>query len=160
MKVWEIAEEYQKIEELLEESGGELTPEIEDVLNLIHEERKEKVDSIIALMDNFESVAEFCKQKESAMYAKRKSAEKRIESLKKLLAVLVPEGEKLKTATNSVSWRKNPDRAEVLDMNVLPDVYKRIKEEPDKKMILDALKQNATIDGAVLVEGELSLQVR
>ena len=160
MKVWEIKEEYRKLEEALEESGGELSPDLESMLNLLTEAREQKIENIMYLINNNEAYIEALKAKENELYEKRKRAEKQIENLKNLISFLVPKGEKLKAGIFSISWRKTPEKVDVYDMEKLPEVYKRIKEEPDKKLILETLKQGAIIEGAKLVEGELNLSVR
>lgn len=160
MKVWEIKEEYRKLEEALEESGGELSPDLESLLTLLTEAREQKIENIMYLINNNEAFIEAIKTKENELYEKRKRAEKQIENLKSLISFLVPKGEKLKAGIFSISWRKAPEKVDVFDMEKLPEVYKRIKEEPDKKLILETLKQGATIEGAKLVEGELILSVR
>ena len=160
MKVWEIKEEYRKLEEALEESGGELSPDLESMLNLLTEAREQKIENIMYLINNNEAYIDALKAKESELYEKRKRAEKQIKNLKSLISLLVPKGEKLKAGIFSVSWRKTPAKAEVYDMEKLPEVYKRIIEEPDIRLILETLKQGATIEGAKLVEGELNLSVR
>ena len=160
MKVWEIKEEYRKLEEALENSGGELSPELEAMLNLLTEAREQKIENIMYLINNNEAYIEALKAKESELYEKRKRAEKQIKSLKNLISFLVPKGEKVKAGIFSISWRKTPAKAEVFDMEKLPEVYKRIIEEPDIRLILETLKQGATIEGAKLVEGELNLSVR
>ena len=160
MKVWEIKEEYRKLEEALEESGGELSSDLESMLNLLTEAREQKIENIMYLINNNEAYIDALKAKESELYEKRKRAEKQIKNLKSLISLLVPKGEKLKAGIFSVSWRKTPAKAEVYDMEKLPEVYKRIIEEPDIRLILETLKQGATIEGAKLVEGELNLSVR
>lgn len=160
MKVWEIKEEYRKLEEALEESGGELSPDLESMLNLLTEAREQKIENIMYLINNNEAFIEALKAKELELYEKRKRAEKQIKSLKNLISFLVPKGEKLKAGIFSISWRKTPAKAEIFDMEKLPEVYKRVIEEPDIRLILETLKQGATIEGAKLVEGELNLSVR
>ena len=160
MKVWEIKEEYRKLEEALEELGGELSSDLESMLNLLTEAREQKIENIMYLINNNEAYIDALKAKESELYEKRKRAEKQIKNLKSLISLLVPKGEKLKAGIFSVSWRKTPAKAEVYDMEKLPEVYKRIIEEPDIRLILETLKQGATIEGAKLVEGELNLSVR
>jgi len=132
------------------------------MLELLTDAREKKIENIMYLINNYEAYAEACKLKETELYEKRKRAEKSVENLKNLITLLVPKGEKVTAGIYKIGWRKNPDKVEVLDMERLPDVYKRIKEiiEPDKKLLLETLKQGATIEGAKIVEGDLSLQVR
>jgi len=50
------------------------------------------------------------------------------------------------------------ERAEILDENLLPDEYMRIKKEPAKTDILNALKAGKEIPGAKIGYGERSLR--
>ena len=161
MKVWEIKEEYRKIEEALENSGGELSPELEAMFDALNDAKEQKIENIVYLIKNNEALFDAIKAEKDKLTAKQKTAENTIERLKTLLSYLVPQGNEVKTATYKVSWGKCPDKvSDDIDMDKLPDVYKRIKEEPDKKMILEALKQNATIEGVSLVTDNYSLRIK
>lgn len=50
------------------------------------------------------------------------------------------------------------ERAEIIDENILPDEYMRIKKEPAKTDILNALKAGKEIPGAKIGYGERSLR--
>lgn len=50
MKLYEIASEYRRIDEMLDESGGELTPELEILLCSLDDALEAKIDAIGAMI--------------------------------------------------------------------------------------------------------------
>jgi hypothetical protein len=67
---------------------------------------------------------------------------------------------KLDAPDMSVSLRDGPPGVEITDASILPDRYVRIKVEPDKAAIREALKDGEEIPGACLKNGALALTVR
>ena len=56
--------------------------------------------------------------------------------------------------------REGSERAEVSDLNLLPERFVRLKREPDKAPLLAALKAGEAIPGAVLARGDETLTVK
>lgn len=87
----------------------------------------------------------------------------RVEKKRQLVrwALLQAGIERLAAEDFSVSLRKGPDKVEVRDEGYIPQNY-LVPQPPrvDKKSLLDALRAGVLIPGAVLVPGELALQVR
>lgn len=52
--------------------------------------------------------------------------------------------------TVSISWRKS-ERVEIDDVDALPDMYMRVKVEPDKTAIKSAIRAGDRVDGARIV---------
>lgn len=50
MKLYEIAAEYRRIDEMLDESGGELTPELEEAMSTLDDALEAKIDAIGGLV--------------------------------------------------------------------------------------------------------------
>jgi hypothetical protein len=67
--------------------------------------------------------------------------------------------EKIKTALFTIGIQKNAPSVMIDEDTKLPDEYVRVKYEPDKTAIKDALKAGAVIEGCRLVQGE-SLRIR
>ena len=68
---------------------------------------------------------------------------------------------KLQAEDFSASLRRSPDKLEVLSEDLIPANY--FTPQPprlDRRCLADALKGGATVEGARLLEGELSLSVR
>jgi hypothetical protein len=80
----------------------------------------------------------------------KRTTEDRIERLTKVIRHAL-DGEKWKDGTHSVSYRKSKAVA-ITDYNALPLEYLKVKTEPDKTAIKEAIKGGATVEGAMLVE--------
>jgi hypothetical protein len=68
---------------------------------------------------------------------------------------------KLQAEDFSASLRKSPEKLEVLREDLIPENY--FTPQPprlDRRGLADALKGGASVEGARLLEGELSLSVR
>jgi phage host-nuclease inhibitor protein Gam len=67
---------------------------------------------------------------------------------------------KLSLTVATITMSEGREKAIISDENMLPDAYMRIKKEPDKTAILDALKAGQAVPGAVLSNGGRTLTVR
>jgi hypothetical protein len=69
--------------------------------------------------------------------------------------------EKVMAADFSVGLRKGMEKLEVLEESLVPpDYFVPQPSKLDRKFLVDALKRGERVDGAALVMGETSLQVR
>jgi phage host-nuclease inhibitor protein Gam len=67
---------------------------------------------------------------------------------------------KLSLTVATITMSEGREKAIISDENMLPDGYMRIKKEPDKAAILEALKAGQAVPGAVLSNGGRTLTVR
>lgn len=67
---------------------------------------------------------------------------------------------KLPLPEATLSLRPSPQRVVIANEAVIPDEYWRVKREPNKTAIKDALRDGVTIPGAFLSNGEPALSVR
>ena len=92
----------------------------------------------------------------SSRYATRKDrAREVLEGLMDAMGTV-----KLSLTVATVTMSDGREKAIISDENMLPDAYMRIKKEPDKTAILDALKAGQAVPGAVLSNGGRTLTVR
>ena len=132
------------------ENGGEITPEIENEINLIEFTKAEKIDNYARLI--------------LANKADILAIESEMERLAKLKRTLVKSNEWLigsleqnidengfKTPLFAFKWAKS-EAVEILDLNTIPMEYLRTKTsiEPDKVEIKKALKSGLEIKGAYI----------
>ena len=104
------------------------------------------------------------KPEEERIYKRRKIAENKVKWIDKGLECFMQlfGVRKMTAGTFSMTIQKNPPYAFITNEKLLPEDYLRIipeKREPDKKLILDALKAGQEVPGAVIGQGE-SLRVR
>jgi len=67
---------------------------------------------------------------------------------------------KLELAEATLSLSNSPQSVRITDENAIPDQFLRIKKEPDKAAIKDALKSGDIVAGAELSNGGQSLTIR
>lgn len=82
MRLYEIAVEGLELERILEETGGELTPELEARFDELLKAGPEKIEAAICVVRNLQAEAEAAKTEEQRFAKMRKSAERQVESLK------------------------------------------------------------------------------
>lgn len=61
---------------------------------------------------------------------------------------------KVELPTHRLSVSKCAPKVEILDMDALPDEFKRVTVEPDKRAIAAAIKDGEDVPGAALVSNE------
>lgn len=156
-----------EIAAMLSLSDEELTDEqraaMDAYLNELGQAEADKVDAFAAFIREQTFLSKYYKEEAQRLANKAKNAEGRISYLKhKYLSILQEHGiEKVKGNAYSLSIRHTPSVV-VEDADALEDLYCRVipaKREPDKRLILEALKGGVEIPGCKLVQSD-SLQIR
>ena len=102
------------------------------------------------------------KAEEAALAERRKTAEKRVERLKDLLAssMLSVGRDKVETARTKIGFRKST-QVQIDDEGALPPdfVTTTVTTKPDKTAIKKAIQAGQAVAGAVLVENQ-NLQIK
>lgn len=83
--IYQISQELLSIFDELEENGGELTPELEEQLNITREEFKDKIKSYSNVVKMLENDIIDIKSEKARLNDLQKSKEKTIERLKKIM---------------------------------------------------------------------------
>lgn len=131
------------------------TGDIVDIekLEALELERDTKISNIGCWIKNLKAEAEAIKIEKQNMEKRQKAAENKAEQLKNYLNNYLA-GASFKDAKVVISYRKSisTEIADDLDLNTLPDEYKKITVTADKTAIKEALQNGAVIDGCALVE--------
>ena len=159
MKLYEIDEAILRCVDT--ESGEIIDPVKLDELNLA---RAEKVENVALWIKDLKAEAEAIKAEKLALEERQKVAENKVDSLKRWL-VYALEGQKFSTPRVSVSYRTSK-ALEIADNDTFvawasmfnPSLL-RIKRDPDKKAITDAINGGMDVPGAQIVERK-SMQVK
>lgn len=159
-----LANDFAKLQELLETSD-DLTPEmIADTLEGLGGELADKLDAVYSHVRNIEGLAKTCDEEAKRLAARKKSFDGKAKSLRGyVLQCLLASGQdKLKTAKNTFTARKGSASVVIDDFDALPDelVTVQTQIEPDKKAIKEALENGVDVPGAHIEIGERSLAVR
>lgn len=147
-----------RIVDLIDDETGEI---IDSNLNTFDElmmERNNKIENVALWIKNLRADVEAYKAEAQAFTDRKKTAERKIESLTRLLEITL-RGQKFKTDRVQISYRKS-DNVRIDKDAKLPDEYLRFREpEPDKAALKKALKDGVEIEGAWLEE-KLNMQVK
>lgn len=160
MTLYHITSEQLRINELLEESGGELTPEIEEALMLNAENFEIKADGYIESISRYKALAEAADVRIKEMQRIKKTSENIEKRLKERLlqAMVVMDVDKMELGLRKLSIR-NTTAVNITDEAHIPAEYIIIEQKYDKTRIKDALKSGDVIPGAELVTNK-SIQIR
>lgn len=162
MTLYDLTTEQLVINRLLEENGGELTPELEQALIITEENLSVKTEGYCKAIAIYKGEVETLKAEIDRLTAKKKTAEKAVERMKESLLDCMKrlELEKINAGTFTVSTRKS-QFVEILDMDLIPDKYKKevTTVSVDKNAIKDAFKNNIIVEGAEIKDNK-SIQIK
>ena len=86
MNIWKIQQDLLDIFNELEENGGELTPELEDKLNITQSEFKNKIENYLYVIKQTESDINACDAEAKRLTALKKSKQNTIDRIKSVMA--------------------------------------------------------------------------
>ena len=126
-------------------------------------EKEEKVRNIALWIKNLNADAEAYKAEKMAFAKRQKTAENRIESLKRYLSNTI-QGEKYKETEFEITWRKSESvNTDNCDIKVLEDGFKEFLNYKDPEIkkadVKKALKAGIKIPGCVLEENQ-NIQIK
>lgn len=164
MNLYEITSEFKDIEQQLIESGGELTPELEERLAINTNEFEAKMEAYAKIRTNHVGDCESI-DSEIQRLGELKASKQKIISLletrmRDALLVMGQQDKKgvwrLKTALFEMSSRKS-SRVEIVNPDAIPQKYWIMPEPvlpqpyPSKDAIKEAISAGEQIDGAMIV---------
>lgn len=162
MKLYEIAERYKNLEELLGNPDIEENMIVEalDKVDGEFEEKAENIGKFIKLLDaNSKAIDEEIKR----LTKLKKSNDNQKNWLKNYLYNAMKLLDKLKLKTKFFNFwiQKNPVSLKITDETKLPDTYKETEviTTINKEALKEDLKNGLVIEGAELTQGE-SLRIR
>lgn len=126
---------------------------------------EQKAAGVIAVLRHLETDVETLKREEERLREIRKSREAARGRLREYVAhcLQVADVPKVKTPLGTLYLQTSRPRVEVVDINVVPDAYIKIKIERtvDKELVVDRYTRDGEIiPGVQVVEGEKHLRVR
>ena len=148
----------QRIIDLIDDETGEVVDSNIGTFESLVMERNNKIENVALWIKNLRADIEAYKTETQAFIDRKKAAERKIETLTRLLEIAL-KGQKFKTDRVQISYRKS-DSVQIDKDAKLPDEYLRFKKpEPDKTALKKALKDGIKIEGAWLEE-RLNMQVK
>ncbi len=150
MNLYQIKNEYLTLASQLEQ--GELTPEIEQQLQINEEQLKEKAINYGYVIRSFEYDNDVIDAEIKRLKQLKEQKENAIDKLKSAVsdAMQLYGIEKIDSPTLKLSFRKS-ESIEVSDNLDKKYFIEKITLQPDKNAIKQAIKQGEQVEGAVLV---------
>jgi hypothetical protein len=150
MNLYQIKNEYLTIASQLEQ--GELTPEIEQQLQINEEQLKEKAINYAYVIRSFEYDNDIIDAEIKRLKQLKEQKENAIDKLKNAVsdAMQLYGIEKIDSPTLKLSFRKS-ESIEVSDNLDKKYLIEKTTLQPDKNAIKQAIKDGQQVEGAVLV---------
>lgn len=164
MKAYEIANTMIDTLDIFLESDQESSDKenYEYVMEFLRKELENKSSNIVKYIRNLSLEIEVISQEENRLAAIRKQKEKKVNSLKTYLTGILTnlENNRVNTDIGTLGLRKSVAVA-IDNLELIPRKYihKKIDLIPDKRSLLELLKQGKNVKGAHL-EDRYSLQIR
>ena len=140
------------------ENGGEISLILGMLLDDLHQEREQKIGNICRLYKSLLAESEMVESEYKALKERASATQNKADSLKSYLAKFVQIGENYSDSTSKISWRKSSS-VDVFDPGLLTDEFTKVKIEPDKTKIKEAIKAGVEIAGAKIVENQ-NIQIK
>lgn len=162
VSLYEISADFLKALDGLEvdEETGEITNF--DAVEALNAQFEDKAESVACYIKNLAAFAGDLKAEEDTLSARRKSAERRIDSMKKYLTSCLESvgKDKVETARARISFRKSV-QVQIDDEKALPSDYvtTTVTTKPDKTAIKKAIQAGQDVTGASLVENR-NIQIK
>ncbi len=146
------------------DAGGELTAELESLLDAAGLAVKDKIQSIGKWTLNLNSKVEAIDKEIERLQHNKKMAENLNTRLKDYVKMCMTRAEigKLEFTTFTVAIQKNPPSVEIVNEEAVPNAYKTIKQvvSVDKRRILEDLKTGEKIEGCSLISNKTHLKIK
>lgn len=145
-----------KIEQMLIESGGEITPEIQAEISINPKTITELVDTKYLSIERLDSSIDFFEKKENEFKALRLSLENAKKFINESIKQYMIDNDKKELAGSEYVFKlsSGKPKVNVVNEDKVPEVYKKQKIETtvDKIQIFEDLKKGLPVDGCVLEE--------
>lgn len=160
LTLFAISAEQMRINEMLEESGGELTPELEEALIINAENFAIKADGYIASISKYKAMVEAAGEEIKRLQAIKKTFENIEKRLKERLSqgMEVMGYDKIEMGLHKLSFRSST-AVNVTDESAIPSEYLKVETSVDKMAVKKALQDGVEVAGAELVTNR-NLQIR
>lgn len=152
-----IVNEAFSLEQMLIESGGEITPEIENALSVNSNEMTTKLDGYHHIIERFESLESHYKDRALFFNQVGTQCKNAVSRLKENIKFAMMEMGIDEVRGSDVRFKlsKTSGTLEITDKELVPVEFKSevITTEIDKKALKEALQKGEPIQGAELKEG-------
>ena len=160
--IYKIETEYRDIISVLVENGGELTPEIEQALQINQKDLYRKSESYAYAIKELDGEIDIIKSEIERLQALISKRDKSISRMKEtvLKAMELYEIEKIETPMIKISVRES-EAVEIINENQIEPIFKveKVTYTISKAGIKEAIKSGISVAGAIIKKNK-SLQIK
>jgi hypothetical protein len=163
LRLYEVDEELQVLDVMIDEYASENNGEIPDFLNdeleRLQGERAEKCLKVGAWIKNLIAESTAYKNEAKILTKKAKACDNKVESLKGFLAYVLEPNEKHKDSRVTLTWRKSKRVIVDAIIDDIPEEYVKVTKAADLSGLKTAITAGAIIEGVHIQEfNNLSIQ--
>lgn len=164
LRLYEITSELELVDTMIDkwaiDHEGDITDfPLNDELDKLEGERKEKLVNIALYMKSLQAEAKAFKEEKSRLQAKERALNSKAERLKGYIEHNINEGEKIEDVKATISWRKSQKVIVECMLDDLPEEFIKIDKSARLDAIKKELKAGEKIEGVRLGEFQ-NLQVK
>lgn len=158
MKLYQLTDNYLRVQELLEENKTEA---VEDTLDALADGFHDKAENIVKIIKSLAADAEMAGKEAKRLLKRKQALENNVQKLKTYLQTEMERMEirKINSTLFTIQIQKNPASVEIVDEALLKPFFLLQEPKIDKKRIAEILKSGEEVKGARLVESE-SIRIR
>lgn len=159
MKLYELTDAYNDVLDLLDNEEATME-DLADTLDSINEAIAVKIDNICRLRKYLDGKTDVYKAEAKRLTTLAKQAENNSDRLKNYVDEQLKKMDikRLDTELFRLSYRKS-DAVNVIDLDAVPDEFKKVTIAADKTAIKKAIKEGTEVAGAELVVNQ-NLQIK
>ena len=160
LSIYNITDDFSQIMAEIESNGGEISPEIDEKLQINQLNLIEKTTNYIHVIKTLDYECDIIDIEIKRLQDLKKQRTNFTQSLKDRLknAMQAMELTEIKTALNKINFRKS-ESVEVIDESILPSNVLIYEPKIDKNKIKEIIKNGGLVSGAKLVENQ-NLQIK
>lgn len=160
MSIYNITDDFSQIMAEIESNGGEISPEIDEKLQINQFNLIEKTTNYVHVIKTLEFECDIIDIEIKRLQELKKQRSNFTQSLKDRLknAMQAMELTEIKTALNKINFRKS-ESVEIIDESILPSYVLIYEPKIDKKKIKEIIKNGGQVFGAKIVENQ-NLQIK
>ena len=178
MSLYKLPDELREIQQAIEDNNGEITQEIEFMLEKYQQKEVSNFVQVVNLLEGYESAEKFLKEKKHMITELINEKRNTINRMKLFIMNSIKKlgKHKIENDALTISVVKSPPKVVIDDEELIPEEYKRVEvvisasdlnkllvsgipyiekdQSVDKTKIKDDLKDGVTISGARLEDSE------
>lgn len=163
MRLYDISQQFLSIQELAENDES-MIEAVADTMEGIAADFEQKGQAVVVIFKGMEADIDAIDSEMKRLGEKKKAIQNRVEWLRNYLRdnMAATGIKKITCPLFNITLSEAAKQVEVFDESALPDDYVTVKTvlSPDKRKLLEDLKEGADIPGAMLVDGTLRLTIK